>query len=149
MSYIVPLEQVIEDFENTRASYREFTKRGDNNKDTLMEFQSRFVDIKSNLRYWRAKVMSQYTLRDEKSCTAIKFRIAVAMVRDEYEFAEGEKPMYEKAPSIANAEKFASASKQYREFVEQRAFAKESLANVSDLRDDCASYIMEIRDRLK
>jgi hypothetical protein len=143
------LEDIIDDFEETRKSYRDFTKLDGNNKETLMEFQSRFVDIKSDLRYWRAKVMSQYTLRDEKSCTAIKFRIAVAMVRDEYQFADDEKAMYEKAPSIANAEKFASATRQYKQFVEQRAFAKESLANVSDLRDDCSSYLMEIRDRLK
>ena len=39
--------------------------------------------------------------------------------------------------------------KEYREFVEQRGFYKESLTNLSDTREDINSYINEIKDRLK
>jgi thymidylate synthase len=59
----------------------------------------------------------QYEASD-KSATAIKMRIAVAMVKDEFTFEENEKPMYDKAPSISNADKFAAATKQYKEFLE-------------------------------
>ncbi len=144
-----PLEDILTEYEEVRGSYRHFTKVGDNNKHTLIEFQGRFIDLKSELRGWRSKIMGEYTLRDEKACTAIKFRIAVAMVRDEYVFEEGEKPMYDRAPAIGNAEKFASATHQYKEFLRQRTFAKESLANISDLREDLSGYINEIKDRLK
>jgi len=144
-----PLEEIIEEYENTRQSFKNFTTVGDANKDALLEYQQRFLDLKADLRYWHTKMMHAATKRDEKACTGIKFRIAVAMVRDEYVWAEGEKPMYDKPPAIGNAEKFASASKQYKEFLEQRAFYKESLANVNDLRDEISSYINLIKDRLK
>lgn len=143
------LEDIIEDYEELRRSFKNFTKVSDNNKDSLIEYQHRFIDLKADLRYWHTKMMYASTKRDEKACTGIKFRIAVAMVRDEYVWSEGEKPMYDKAPSIGNAEKFASASKQYKEFLEQRAFYKESLTNINDLRDEISSYINLIKDRLK
>ena len=144
-----PLEEIIEEYDNTRQAFKHFSTNSDNNKDSLLEFQHRFVDLKADLRYWHTKMMSAATKRDEKACTGIKFRIAVAMVRGEYEWLEDEKPMYDKAPAIGNAEKFASASKQYKEFLEQRAFYKESLTNVNDLRDEIGSYINLIKDRLK
>ena len=144
-----PLEEIIEEYDNLRASFKNFTNVSENNKDSLIEYQHRFVDLKADLRYWHTKMMHAATKRDEKACTGIKFRIAVAMVRDEYVWSEGEKPMYDKPPAIGNAEKFASASKQYKEFLEQRAFYKESLSNVNDLRDEISSYINLIKDRLK
>jgi len=143
------LEDIIEDYENLRDNFRTFSKQSDNNKESLLEYQYRFVDLKADLRYWHTKMMEAATKRDEKACTGIKFRIAVAMVRDEYEWAEGEKPMYERPPAIGNAEKFASASRQYKEFLEQRAFYKESLANINDLRDDMSAHVNLIKDRLK
>lgn len=144
-----PLEEILQEYEDLRANFKVFSSKSDNNKDTLLEFQHRFIDLKADLRPWHTKMLHESIRRDEKACTGIKFRIAVAMVRDEYEFANDEKPMYEKAPSITNAEKFASASRQYKEFLDQRAFYKESLVNIADLREDLSGFINLIKDKLK
>ena len=55
--------------------------------------------------------------------------------------------MYDKAPSITNADKFAAATKQYKEFLDQRTFAKESFVNIADLREDLQGFITLCRDR--
>lgn len=143
-----PLEEIIEEYENLRSSFRNYISNGDGNKNALVEFEYRFVDLRADLRPWHTKMVQASEARSDKSATAIKMRIAVAMVKDEYEFKE-ESPMYEKAPSISNAEKFAGASKEYKEFLEQRVFWKESLINVADLREDIGAYINMIKDKLK
>jgi len=140
-----PLEDILTDYEETRQTYRSFTKIGDGNKNSLIEFQGRFIDLKADLKYWKVKYTHEWTRRDDKAATAIKFRIAVAMTRGEYPTGDVEI----KLPTITNAEKLASGSKEYREFVEQRGFYKESLTNLSDTREDINSYINEIKDRLK
>ncbi len=140
-----PLEDVLNEYEELRGSYRNFTRVGDGNKNTLIEFQGRFIDLKADLKYWKVKYTHEWTRRDDKAATAIKFRIAVAMTRGEYPSGDDEV----KLPTITNAEKLASGSKEYREFVEQRGFYKESLTNLSDTREDINSYINEIKDRLK
>jgi hypothetical protein len=140
-----PLEEILTDYEELRGAYRNYTKTGDGNKNSLIEFQGRFIDLKADLKYWKAKFAHEWTRRDDKAATAIKFRIAVAMVRGEYPTGDDEA----KLPTITNAEKLASGSKEYREFVEQRGFYKESLTNLSDTREDINSYINEIKDRLK
>lgn len=140
-----PLEEILTDYEELRGSYRNFTKVGDGNKHSLIEFQGRFIDLKADLKYWKVKYTHEWTRRDDKAATAIKFRIAVAMTRGEYPTGDE----VEKLPTITNAEKLASGSKEYREFVEQRGFYKESLTNLSDTREDINSYINEIKDRLK
>ena len=140
-----PLEEILTEYESTRQAYRSFTKIGDGNKHTLIEFQGRFIDLKADLKYWRVKYTHEWTRRDDKAATAIKFRIAVAMTRGEYPSGDDEV----KLPTITNAEKLASGSKEYREFVDQRGFYKESLTNLTDTREDINSYINEIKDRLK
>ena len=142
-----PLEEILTDYEELRGSFKNFTSVGDANKDTLLEYQQRFLDLKADLRPWHTKMMNAAEMRSDKGATAIKMRIAVAMVKDEYVFAENEKPMYEKAPSITNADKFAAATRQYKEFLDQRTFAKESFVNVADLREDLQGYITLCRDR--
>ncbi len=139
------LEEILNEYEELRKSFRNTTKSGSLTKDSLIEFQGRFIDIKADLKYWRVKYTHEWTRRDDKAATAIKFRIAVAMTRGEYDTGDGEA----KLPTITNAEKLASGSKEYREFVEQRGFYKESLTNLSDTREDINSYINEIKDRLK
>jgi hypothetical protein len=141
------LEEIIENFESERDSYRIFTNKGDVNKHTLLEFQGRFVDLKSRIRPFKKYLTKQWTRRDDKAATAIKFRIAIAISKGEYKDDEGNL-LYEKC-SITSAEKYASGSLQYKDFVDQRAFYKECLTNVSDLREDLNSYINEIKDRLK
>lgn len=140
-----PLDEILNEYEELRKSFRNTTKSGSLTKDSLIEFQGRFIDVKADLKYWRVKYTHEWTRRDDKAATAIKFRIAVAMTRGEYETGDQET----KLPTITNAEKLASGSKEYREFVEQRGFYKESLTNLSDTREDINSYINEIKDRLK
>lgn len=142
-----PLEEIIEEYENTRQSFKNFTVVGDSNKDTLLEYQQRFLDLKADLRPWHTRMMHASEMRSDKGATAIKMRIAVAMVKNEYEFKEDEKPMYDKAPSISNADKFAAATKEYKEFLDQRTFHKESFVNIADLREDLQGYITLCRDR--
>jgi len=141
------LEEIIEEYENTRQSFKNFTSVGDANKDTLLEYQQRFLDLKADLRPWHTKMMHASEMRSDKGATAIKMRIAVSMVKDEYTFGENEKPMYDKPPTISNADKYAAATKQYKEFLDQRTFHKESFVNVADLREDLQGYITLCRDR--
>jgi len=140
-----PLEEILTEYEELRKSFRNTTKSGSLTREGLIEFQGRFIDVKADLKYWRVKYTHEWTRRDDKAATAIKFRIAVAMTRGEYATGDNEV----KLPTITNAEKLASGSKEYREFVEQRGFYKESLTNLSDTREDINSYINEIKDRLK
>lgn len=142
-----PLEDIIEEYENLRQSFKNFTNVGDANKDTLQEYQQRFLDLKADLRPWHTQMMHASEMRSDKGATAIKHRIGLAMVRDEYEFKDGETPMYEKPPTITNSEKYAAATKEYKEFLVQRAFYKESFVNVADLREDLTGYITLCRDR--
>lgn len=144
-----PLEDIITEFEEQRLNLKAFTSNGDNNKDTLIEFQHRFLELKSDLRYWHVKMVGASDKRGDKSSTAVKYRISCSMVRGEYEFKDGEKPIYDKPPAIGNAEKFAAGTKEYKEFLEQRTFYKESLTNVSDLREDIQGYINLLKDKLK
>lgn len=142
-----PLEEIIKDYEELRNSFKNFTTKGDSNKETLLEYQQRFLDLKADLRFWHTKMMSYAEARSDKGATAIKMRIAVAMVKNEYTFEDNEKPMYEKPPTISNADKYAAATKQYKEFLEQRTFYKESFVNVADLREDLQGYITLCRDK--
>lgn len=141
------LEEILEDYENTRQSFKNFTSVGDANKDTLLEYQQRFLDLKSDLRPWHTKTMHASEMRSDKQATAIKMRIAVSMVRGEYIFTDGEKPMYEKPPTMSVSDKYAAATKEYKEFLVQRAFHKESFVNIADLREDLTGLITLCRDR--
>lgn len=141
------LTDIITDYDNLRDNLKNFTKVGDSNKDTLLEYQQRFLDLKADLRPWHTQLMHASEMRSDKGATAIKMRIAIAMVKDEYKFGEGEKPMYEKPPTITNADKFAAATREYKEFLDQRTFHKESYTNVADLREDIQGYITLCRDR--
>ena len=140
-SFLDGLSELIEKFEDTRRSYRNFTRIGDFNRDSLIEFESRFVDIKADMRPYLAHVTGKWIERDDKSSTAIKFRIGLAI-------HEGKHEDFEEC-SINQAEKFASGSKEYKEFLSQRSFYKESLVNLTEIRDIANSYINEIKDRLK
>lgn len=135
------LKEIIEDFNNLRQSYRNKINNKDLSKDTLLEYQGRFTDLKADIRPFHAEVMKGWIRRDDKSATAIKFRLALAIHEGEYEGID--------ACSINQAEKHASGTPQYKEFIDERAFWKESLTNINDLRDDLSSYIIEISNRLK
>lgn len=142
-----PLEDILTDYEELRENFKHFTKVGDGNKDALLEYQQRFLDLKADLRPWHTKMTHAAEMRSDKGATAIKMRIAIAMVKDEFIFEDGEKPMYDKPPTISNADKYAAATKQYKEFLDQRTFHKESFVNVADLREDLQGYITLCRDR--
>lgn len=144
-----PLEDIIEEYDYAVSTFKTFSYNGDNNKDTLLEFQLRFVSLKSDLREWHTKMIEASDRRSDKAATAIKYRIAMAMVRGEYKFQGDEKPMYEKSPSISTAEKYAAATREYKQFLDQRTMYREGLVNVTDLREDIQSFINLIKDRLK
>lgn len=135
------LSDIIEDFDNLRITYRLVIQEKEVSRETLLEFQGRFNDLKADLIPHHAEVSRQYTTRDDKAATAIKYRLAVAISQGEHEDFE--------SCSINQAEKYAPASKEYKKFLEQRAFWKESLVNINDLRDDISSYLIEISTRLK
>jgi hypothetical protein len=142
-----PLEEILTDYDELRNSFRNFTKVGDANNGTLLEYQQKFLDLKADLRPWHTKMMYASEMRSDKQSTAIKHRIGLSMVKGEYVFGESEKPMYEKLPTITNSEKYAAATKEYKEFLIQRAFYKESYINIADLREDLSGYITLCRDR--
>lgn len=143
------LEDIIEDYENARTTLRHITSSDDNYKDALLEMQHRLLDLRADLRPWHTKMLKASETRSDKASTAIKMRIAVAMVKGEYEFKEGEKPMYEKLPTISNSDKYAAATKEYKEFLEQKVFYKESFVNIADLREDISAFILLTKDKLK
>lgn len=141
------LEEILDEYENLRSAYRNYTKTKEVSKDALIEYQSRFTDLKAELRNHKSNVLKHWIRRDDKAATAIKYRIAVAIHEGRYKDKDG-KLIYDEC-SINQAEKYASGSKEYKEFVDQRAFYKESYTNISDLRDDINSYIIECKDRVK
>ena len=143
------LEDIIEDYENARVALRSIIASDTNYKDALLEMQHRLLDLRADLRPWHTKMLKASELRSDKQATAIKHRIGLAMVKGEYEFKDGEKPMYEKLPNISNAEKYASASREYKEFLEQKVFYKESFVNIADLREEIASFVLLVKDKLK
>lgn len=141
------LQQILDDFENTRLAFQSYRKKGELKKESLLEYQGRFVDIKSELRPYKVEMVKEWVRRDDKAASAIKFRIALAIHEGRFK-DEGNKLIYEEC-SMNMAEKYASGCEKYREFVDQRAFYKESLTNISELRNDADSYINLIKDILK
>ncbi len=141
------LEDIIEDFEDNRISFSEYRRKGEFNKSTLLEYQARFVDIKAELRPYKVSMIKKWVRRDDKAASAIKFRIAISIHKGDFLDEEGNL-IYDPC-SINAAEKFAGGCDAYREFIDQRAFYKESLTNVTDLRNDCESFANLIKDILK
>lgn len=135
------LEDVLEDYQNIRESFRYCSQNGDSTKEVLLEFQGRFTDLKADLRPIHNKIVKEWTSRDDKASTAIKYRIA-------YAIHKGTLDGYEPC-SLAQAEKLSAGSEKYKDFLNQRVFWRESLNNINDLRDDISSYIIEISNRLK
>lgn len=140
------LEEILEDYYTTRDSFLEFSRSGEDTKDALHEFELRFINIKADLREHHSRVAKSYEMRSDKGATAIKNRISISMIKGEYDF-KGDTPMYEKTPTITNADKYAGATKEYKKFLDERAFYKESFVNLTDLREDIQNYIILIRSR--
>lgn len=141
------LTNIIEDFNNQKLTYRGLVNREDVPRETLLNFQGVFTDLKSRVRPIHTEVVKHYTLHDDKGATAIKYRIAFAISEGRFK-NENDELLYDKC-SINQAEKLASGSDVYKKFITQRAFWKESLVNITDLRDDISSYLIEISNRLR
>lgn len=141
------LDLIIDEFNSFRESFNDYRRNKEVNKDTLIEFEARLVNLRSDLRPHRKFVAAEWQKRDDKAATGIKFRIAIAIAKGTFKNDAGEL-IYEKC-SINQAEKYASGSDKYREFLDQRSFYKESLVNVTDLRNDIDGYINLIKDILK
>lgn len=144
---MIPLEEIIEDFNLTRETFHNYTATGEIKKDSLNTLQERFVKIKSDLTYWKAKLTNSWTRFDDKASTAIKYRIAIAISRGEFTDVGATEPMSKCV--LSQAEKLAAGSQTYKEFVDKRAFNKESFTNVADMREDCNSYVNLIKDLIK
>lgn len=144
---IVPLEDILENYENIRDAFKNASKKGNLTKSSLMSFQEEFVHLKADIRYWHAKMMFKAENRSDKAATAIKFRIATSISDGTFVDDKGEL-IYDKC-SLTQAEKLASASERYKTFLDQRAFYKESLVNIVDIREDISGYINLIKDKLK
>lgn len=143
-----PLEDIIEEYEELRESYRNFRNTQEVTEKPLLEYQSRFIDLKADLRPWVSKMVAEYTKRDDKAATSIKYRLTLAMVKDTYIPANGV-PIYDTPPSITHAEKYAAASPEYKKFLDQRVFYKEGYTNVQSLREDITEYINSTKQYLK
>lgn len=141
------LEQIIDEFENLRDAFSSYRKTKEVKKDALIEYEARFVDLKADLRPHHKNVVAEWQKRDDKAATGIKFRIAIAIHEGNFKDEKGEL-IYDEC-SINQAEKFASGSEVYKEFLSQRSFFKESLVNINDLRNDMDGYINLIKDILK
>lgn len=141
------LETIIEEFDAFRESFRDYRKTKEVKKDTLIEFEARLVDLRADLRPHRKDVAAEWQKRDDKAATGIKFRIAVSIHRGEFMDEKGN--LIFDPCSINQAEKFASGSNHYKEFLDQRSFYKETFVNITDLRNDMDGYINLIKDILK
>lgn len=141
------LEEILDDYENLRDAFSSYRKKGEPKKESLIEYQFRFIELKADLRPYKKEMVKEWTRRDDKAASAIKFRIAIAIHEGNFKDEQGNL-VYDMC-SITQAEKFASGCDKYKEFVDQRAFYKESLTNITDLRNDCESYINLIKDMLK
>jgi len=141
------LDQIIDEFDDLRKAFLSYRKKQEPKRDSLIEFEARFVDLKTELRLHRAFLLNETVKRDEKAASAIKFRIAVAIHEGEFKNEKGE--LIYDACSINQAEKFAAGSIKYKEFIDQRAFYKQSYLNVSSLHSDIEGHINLIKDILK
>jgi hypothetical protein len=141
------LNDIIEKFGEFRVSFNDYSRVKEVNKITLLEFEHRLVEMRADLRPFRKYAAAEWQKRDDKSATGIKFRIAIAIHDGTFVDDKGEL-VYDTC-SINQAEKFASGSQKYKEFIAQRSFYKESLVNVTDLKNDMDGYINLIKDILK
>lgn len=141
------LEEIIEDYENLRQAFFSYRSKKEVDKKALIEYEARFVALKADLRPHRKHIAGEWQKRDDKAATAIKFRLAIAIHNGTLK-DDDDQLLYDPC-SINQAEKFASGSKKYQEFLEQRTFYRESLVNLTDLRNDLDGYINLIKDILK
>ena len=135
------LNEVVARYEDLRSSFRSFTSSGQLNKHTLNEYQHRFMDIAADLRPFKQDVNAKWLRHDDKCATALKGRIAIQL-------SEGNIDGYEKM-SLNQADKYASSTPHYKDFLQKRAFYKESLNNIEDLRMDVSGYVYLIKDYIK
>jgi hypothetical protein len=141
------INEILEDFSSLRRNFTSFRATGDVNKEALIEYEARFVELKCELGPHRKLIAGQWQKYDDKAATGIKFRIAIAIHEGTLK-DEDDKLVYPKC-SINQAEKYASGSDLYKTFLKNRSMYKEALVNVADLRNDMDSYINLIKDMLK
>ena len=141
------LEEIIIEFEQQRQNFNDTKRSKGLTKETLLEFETRFSNLKADIRPHIAKISAEHEKRSDKQATAIKYRIAIAIHEGRLQDEDG-KQIYNEC-SINQAEKFASGSEKYKEFLEQKTFYKESYVNVRDLREDIGTFINLIKDFMK
>lgn len=142
-----PIDEILEEYNTVRETFHNYTSVGEVKKESLNTLQEKFVGLKADLTAWKAKSTSHYSRTDDKAATAIKYRITVAISKGEFTDKDATEPMPK--TTLSMAEKLAAGSKTYKEFLDKRAFNKETLTNISDVREDCNSYINLIKDLIK
>ena len=140
------LKDILEEYKNIRESYNSFITKGDQNKSALLEFERRFVNLKSDLQPFKSNLTGEYGRVDDKAATARKARIMFEIYRGT--FTDDDGVTFEKS-TLSVAEKLAPATKKYEKFIEERAFIKESLNSISDVREDLQAYVNLVKDQLK
>ena len=73
------LASVIEDFNKDRTEYRNLVNRSEVARETLLDFQGKFTDLKARVRPIHTEIAKHYSAHDDKGATAIKYRIAYAI----------------------------------------------------------------------
>lgn len=142
-----PIEEILEEYNTVRETFHNYTSVGEIKKESLNVLQEKFVSLKADLTAWKAKYSAMWVKYDDKSATSIKYRIAVAITRGEFTDKGDTTPIAK--TSLSTAEKLAAGSKTYKEFIGQRSFYKETFTNISEVREDCNSYVNLIKDLLK
>lgn len=141
------LEEIIETYENLRKSYRREFEKIDIPREALLEYQGRFTDLKASLRPIYAEVVKSYSHYDDKACTAVKYQLCISIAEGRLRHPDGS--LKYPTCSINQAEKYAAGSDEYLAYIKKRSFWKESMINVTGLREDINGYLIEISNRLK
>ena len=142
-----PIEEILEEYNTVRETFHNYTSVGEVKKESLNTLQEKFVGLKADLTAWKAKFTAKWVRHDDKAATAIKYRITVAISRGEFTDKDATEPMPK--TTLSMAEKLAAGSKTYKEFIDQRAFYKETLTNITDVREDLNNFINLSKDLIK
>jgi hypothetical protein len=134
-----PLEAIYEDFKRLRTEYMHDPLKGSGDqgeKDRLMYYSDAFSELYTIIRPICAEVYGRRTEHDDKSCTAMKARIAKRLQE------ENQKMSWNKATE------YAAASEEYKEFLAERVYYYTSWDSIQHLRDSIKQYIINLGQRL-
>jgi len=136
------LKEFLLDYQTIRDSFEGFSSTSNYNMQTLLEFEERFINLKEKLIPIKAYYSGQYKKRDDKACSAIRARIAIAI-------KDGTHPTIEQAKTISASDTKAYASKEYKEFLDQRSAYYETYVQLDDLFQVLENYRILVKDLMR